>query len=54
MTGALSLKCHCSAEDVKIRAHGWHPIAYPFYFFVCLFLVDFISFLFLFFFCIVM
>jgi hypothetical protein len=41
-TGASSLKRHSLAEDVKLSAHGRHPTAYPFYFFVCLFYFIFI------------
>jgi hypothetical protein len=47
-SGASSLKCHILAEDVKLSAHGRHPTAYPFYFFVCLFILFLFLFLFLF------
>jgi hypothetical protein len=37
--GASSLKCHSLAEDVKLSAHGRHPTAYHFYFFISLFIL---------------
>jgi hypothetical protein len=44
--GNNSEQPHSLAEDVKLSAHGRHPTAYPFYFFLCLFY--FALFLFLF------